>query len=211
MRETRRGGARGLRPVAPRPAPGPHGRGIPRAVRDRAVHGARAGVGNRTDPRSDLFALGVLMYFFSTGVRPSATRSAARPQAAHLVGSGPAATLRPGYPPWLQEIVLRCLEVDPLGGIQRPPISRSISRTRAGQAHGALGETPTRFMERSDPPPLQPGGAPAALREIAAPLAAAPIVMVAVDMTEGGESSSKRCASRSVGSSRSCRGPGSRS
>ena len=61
-----------------------------------------------------MFALGVLLYFFSTGVRPfgeSQTMSGMR----RLVGRDGAAPrqLRPDYPPWLPEIVLRCLEVEP--------------------------------------------------------------------------------------------------
>ena len=71
--------------------------------------------GIRNDPRSDLFALGVLLYFFSTGVaavrrRPKALRGMRRRLWRDPV---PPRTLRADYPPWLQEIVLRCLEVEP--------------------------------------------------------------------------------------------------
>jgi eukaryotic-like serine/threonine-protein kinase len=71
-------------------------------------------LGIRDDPRSDLFAAGALLYFFSTGVRPFG-------ESEHLAGMRrrlwrdpvPPRRLRPDYPPWLQEIVLRCLEIEP--------------------------------------------------------------------------------------------------
>jgi serine/threonine protein kinase len=71
-------------------------------------------LGIRDDPRSDLFAAGALLYFFSTGVRPFG-------ESERLAGTRrrlwrnpvPPRRLRPDYPPWLQEIVLRCLEIEP--------------------------------------------------------------------------------------------------
>lgn len=71
-------------------------------------------LGTRNDPRSDLFALGVLMYFFSTGVRPFGDPQRLR-VLKHRIWRDPMPPrqLRPDYPPWLQEIVLRCLEVNP--------------------------------------------------------------------------------------------------
>ena len=71
-------------------------------------------LGHRKDPRSDQFALGVLMYFFLTGRRPFGD-----PQ--RLSGlkrriwrdPAPPRKLRPDCPPWMQEIILRCLEVHP--------------------------------------------------------------------------------------------------
>jgi serine/threonine protein kinase len=71
-------------------------------------------LGIRKDPRSDLFALGVLLYFFSTGVRPfgeSETMSGMRRRLWR--DPVPPRGLKPDYPPWLQEIVLRCLAVEP--------------------------------------------------------------------------------------------------
>src|SRR5207248_2750574 len=71
-------------------------------------------LGKRKDPRSDLFALGVLLYFFSTGVRPFGDPKGKRALHRRLWRDPvPPRKLRADYPLWLQEIVLRCLEVDP--------------------------------------------------------------------------------------------------
>ncbi|HEY6025284.1 MAG TPA: serine/threonine-protein kinase, partial [Pseudolabrys sp.] len=70
--------------------------------------------GIRSDPRSDQFALGVLLYFFSTGVRPFGESETLRGMRRRLWRDPePPRKLRPDYPPWLQEIVLRCLESEP--------------------------------------------------------------------------------------------------
>jgi serine/threonine protein kinase len=68
----------------------------------------------RNDPRSDLVALGVLLYFFSTGVRPFGESETLRGMRRRLWRDPvPPRRLRPDYPPWLQVIVLRCLEIEP--------------------------------------------------------------------------------------------------
>ena len=70
--------------------------------------------GIRNDPRSDLFALGVLLYFFATGVRPFGESETLRGMRRRLWRDPvPPRKLRPDFPRWLQEIVLRCLEIEP--------------------------------------------------------------------------------------------------
>ena len=71
-------------------------------------------VGIRNDARSDVFALGVLLYFFSTGVRPFGESQTMGGMRRRLWRDPvPPRRLKPDYPPWLQEIVLRCLEIEP--------------------------------------------------------------------------------------------------
>src|ERR1019366_3270508 len=71
-------------------------------------------LGVRDDPRSDLFSLGVLLYFFSTGERPFGESETLRGMRPRLWRDPvPPRGLRTDYPPWLQEIVLRCLEIEP--------------------------------------------------------------------------------------------------
>src|SRR5437763_1064897 len=72
-------------------------------------------LGVRDDPRSDLFSLGVLLYFFTTGVRPFGESETLRGMRRRLWRDPhPPRRLRADYPPWLQEIVLRCLEIEPV-------------------------------------------------------------------------------------------------
>ena len=71
-------------------------------------------LGVRDDPRSDLFSLGVLLYFFTTGVRPFGESETLRGMRRRLWRDPhPPGKLRADYPPWLQEIVLRCIEIEP--------------------------------------------------------------------------------------------------
>src|SRR4030095_6464305 len=70
-------------------------------------------LGVRCDPRSDLYALGGILYELATGRLPFGhPRSVAelrRRLSRHPV---PPSTIVPATPEWLQEIILRCLEVD---------------------------------------------------------------------------------------------------
>ncbi len=72
-------------------------------------------MGQRGDPRSDQFALGVLMYFFATGVRPFGDPQRLSGLKRRLWRDPvPPRKLRPDFPRWLQEIILKCLEVNPV-------------------------------------------------------------------------------------------------
>lgn len=71
-------------------------------------------LGVRKDARSDQFALGALLYFFSTGERPFGEGETMWAMRRRLWRDPyPPRSLRADYPPWLQEIVLRCLEREP--------------------------------------------------------------------------------------------------
>jgi len=66
----------------------------------------------RNDPRSDLFALGVMLYHLATGERPFGQPSSVRGLRRRLyVEPLPPRALNPEVPPWLQEVILHCLEV----------------------------------------------------------------------------------------------------
>ena len=68
----------------------------------------------RNDARSDLFALGVMLYHFTTGERPfGAPTSVSGLRKRLYVDPVPPRALRKDCPPWLQEVILRCLEVKP--------------------------------------------------------------------------------------------------
>src|SRR5574341_1489105 len=66
----------------------------------------------RNEPRSDLFALGVVLYHLLTGERPFGNPGSVRGLRERLYTQPvPPRVLRPDCPPWLQELVLRWLEV----------------------------------------------------------------------------------------------------
>lgn len=71
-------------------------------------------LGQRDEPRSDLFALGVTLYHLATGERPFGNPGSEAGLRRRLYRDPvPPRALRPDLPRWLQEVILRCLEVDP--------------------------------------------------------------------------------------------------
>ncbi|BDG10357.1 bifunctional serine/threonine-protein kinase/universal stress protein [Anaeromyxobacter paludicola] len=71
-------------------------------------------LGQRGDLRSDLFALGAVLYELATGRLPfGAPTSPAGLRKRLFRDPLPPRAVAPGIPEWLQEVVLRCLEPDP--------------------------------------------------------------------------------------------------
>ena len=82
-------------------------------------------LGRRDDPRSDLFALGVVLYEIATGSLPFGSPQHLRAVKARLWRDPvPPRRLRPDLPPALQETVLRCLEPAPA---DRHPTAASLA------------------------------------------------------------------------------------
>jgi len=145
-------------------------------------------LGIRNDPRSDLFALGVMLYHFATGERPfgfptsvSGLRKRLRQAAV------PPRALRPDVPPWLQEVILRCLEVDPQRryasaaevafALQHPDQVALTERAALTSREGVL-RTMQRWFRSIGAEPLMPGN-------VADQLERAPFIMAAVDLSAG--------------------------
>jgi serine/threonine protein kinase len=68
-------------------------------------------VGVRGDPRSDIFAIGVILYELATGELPfGAPQTPGGMRQRLWMDPKPPRALRPDLPEWMQEIILRCLE-----------------------------------------------------------------------------------------------------
>jgi eukaryotic-like serine/threonine-protein kinase len=147
-------------------------------------------LGVRDDPRSDLFSLGVLLYFFTTGVRPFGEGETLTAMRRRLWRDPvPPRQLKADYPPWLQEIVLRCLEIDP---VWRHPTASQLAFELAYPDQIKL----TARSERLKRDPLSTVWRrrfnrgltqPKAKSDLAAQLATGPIVVIALDFAEGSE------------------------
>jgi eukaryotic-like serine/threonine-protein kinase len=147
-------------------------------------------LGVRDDPRSDLFSLGVLLYFFTTGVRPFGESETLRGMRRRLWRDPrPPRSLKRDYPPWLQEIVLRCLEIEP---VWRYPTASQLAFELAHPDQIKL----TARSERVKRDPIstvlrrrfnQGLTQPKPKSDMAAQLASGPILAVAIDTAEGSD------------------------
>src|ERR1700742_4599136 len=147
-------------------------------------------LGVRDDPRSDLFSLGVLLYFFTTGVRPFG-ESETMPGMRRRLWRDPVPPrkLRADYPAWLQEVVLRCLEIEP---VWRHPTASQLAFELGHPDQVKL----TARSERLKRDPISTVlrrrfnrglTLPKPKSDVAAQLASGPIVVVALDTAEGSE------------------------
>jgi eukaryotic-like serine/threonine-protein kinase len=143
-------------------------------------------MGIRSEPRSDLFALGAMLYFFTTGSRPFGEPQRLSGLKRRLWWDPPPPrTLRKACPPWLQEVILRCLEVEP----QR----RHASAAQLAFDLRHPGQVPlTARAEKMQRDPwstrlrrrFNPDHKPRFRRRVAEEVSAAPIIAVAVDLAD---------------------------
>lgn len=147
-------------------------------------------VGVRHDPRSDQFALGVLLYFFSTGERPFGESERLGAMKKRLWRDPkPPRQLRPDYPLWLQEIVLHCLEVEPAWRYQSAAqlafdLSHHDQIKLTARSERLKRDSFLTVVKRRFNPDLKKDWTP---RTVATPLPAAPIVAIALDLAEEAE------------------------
>ncbi len=162
-------------------------------------------VGVRGDPRSDLFAIGVMLYELATGELPfGAPETAGGLRQRLWLAPAPPRRLRPETPPWLQEIILRCLE--PVAA-RRYPSAAHLAFDLAHPDQVQLGPRAQRTQGAGPVQVLKHWLRAAGMEYQASPLptqriAEVPIVMVAVphaDVTDATLHSLREAAARSLG------------
>ena len=145
----------------------------------------------RDDLRSDLFALGAMIYELATGHLPFGMPKKLNGVRKRLWRDPvPPRALRPEIPEWLQEIILRALEVDPMHRYQ------TAAQMGFDLAHPLqIKLTPRAMKVRQDGllTVLQRWRVMRGLKRFTAPdpvavqLASAPVICVAVDLSPEGE------------------------
>ncbi|OZA97577.1 MAG: serine/threonine protein kinase, partial [Polaromonas sp. 39-63-203] len=162
-------------------------------------------VGIRGDPRSDIFSIGVMLYQLATGELPfgaPATTGGLRQRL--WMDPLPPRKLQPQLPPWLQEVILRCLEPE---AARRYPSAAHLALDlrnpeqvtvtgRGLRTEGTGLATHLKRWLRAAGMAYQPSPLPA--RQIAE----VPIVMVALpheDITDATLYSLRQAAARSLG------------
>ena len=145
-------------------------------------------LGVRNEPRSDLFALGVLLYHLATGERPFGHPTSVSGLKKRLYRDPiPPRSHNPAIPTWLQEIILRCLEVEPAARfdtaaqlaflLQHPDQIQLTARAGKTGQDGYMAVLKRRFQAAGAEPALQ--------HSVAEQLSQAPIIVAALDLTNG--------------------------
>ena len=147
-------------------------------------------LGIRCDPRSDVFALGALLYQLATGELPFGRPSSLGQLRRRLYRDPPPPRERnAAVPGWLQEVILHCLETDNRNRYA------SAAQVAFDLANPGQVEVTERGSRRGHPGWLRTLGRRIAARQfvpapcppLAAPAEAAPIVLVAIATDQGDE------------------------
>jgi serine/threonine protein kinase len=145
-------------------------------------------LGVRNEPRSDLFSLGVLLYHLATGERPYGHPTSVSGLKKRLYRDPiPPRSHNPAIPKWLQEVILRCLEVESSARfdtaaqlafiLQHPEQIQLTARAEKTAQDGYLAVMKRRFHAAGSEPVLQ--------HSVSEQLSQAPIIVAALDLTNG--------------------------
>jgi eukaryotic-like serine/threonine-protein kinase len=140
----------------------------------------------RDDPRSDLFALGATLYHLATGRRAFGTPTSVAGLRKRLYRAPvPPREHNPDCPPWLQEIILHCLEADPeqrYGSAAQVAFDltqpQSVALTARAERTGgdSVAQQVRRWFRSVATTPVR--------RNVTQQLMRAPIVLAAVDLSQ---------------------------
>ncbi len=109
--------------------------------------------GQRADARSDVYALGCLLYTVLTGGPPFHRTTAAATITAHLESPPPLVGDRPGVPDEFDDVLARALEKDPE---RRYPSAGDLGRAAQAAAHGQTTRELGHSVARGEAAPLPP-------------------------------------------------------
>lgn len=148
-------------------------------------------LGDRTYPTSDIFALGCILYELATGEKPFGEPGGkAGMQRRIYHDPRPPRAINPAIPRWMQEVILKCMEVDParrylsagslLADFNHPEQIRLTERGNRDVDAGFLSRILRRFRRQSVVTARILAGANAAH-------SGASVILVAVDLTNGVE------------------------
>jgi Protein kinase domain/Domain of unknown function (DUF4440) len=107
--------------------------------------------GQRTDARSDVYALGCLLYTALTGVTPFHRGTVAATITAHLEAPPPRISDRAGIPVEFDEVIYRALQKDPE---LRYPSAGDLGRAAVAAAQGQVTREVGQSVARGDAAPL---------------------------------------------------------